>query len=288
MGPRAQELGRRVAVSVAGIPLVLTALYLGGWWFGVVLAAVAMIATAELFGLVAARGGRPFGVAGMAASGAIVLLATAEPTPGGAGAYILAVLVALVLITLTASVWLRWPVGEPQAAVAATLLGSVYVGGTLAFAVFLRHLPATYLPPPVSSSWSAMGFVLLPLLAVWVGDSAAFFAGHAWGRRKLFPVVSPGKTVAGGIAGLIGSTVAGVVVSAGVGVPLPTGALVGAVIGVTAPLGDIAESVLKREAGVKDSGRILPGHGGLLDRMDSLLFSFPVTYGVLALLGMAG
>ena len=84
MGPRAQELGRRVAVSVAGIPLVLTALYLGGWWFGVVLAAVAMIATAELFGLVAARGGRPFGVAGMAASGAIVLLATAEPTPGGA------------------------------------------------------------------------------------------------------------------------------------------------------------------------------------------------------------
>ena len=82
MGPRAHELRRRVAVAVVGIPLVLASLYMGGWWFGVLLAAVAMIATAELFGLVAARGGRPYGVIGMAASGAIVLLATAEPTPG--------------------------------------------------------------------------------------------------------------------------------------------------------------------------------------------------------------
>ena len=295
MGPRAHELRRRVAVAVVGIPLVLASLYMGGWWFGVVLAAVAMIATAELFGLVAARGGRPYGVTGMAASGAIVLLATAEPTPAGAGAYILAVLVALVLITLTASVWLRWPAGEPQAAVAVTLLGSVYVGGTLAFAVFLRNLPTTFSPPSASSSWPAMGFVLLPLVAVWVGDSAAFFAGQAWGRRKLFPEVSPGKTVAGGVAGLIGSTVAGAVVAAltlsplpGAGVSLPTGALIGAVIGVAAPLGDVAESVLKREAGVKDSGHILPGHGGFLDRIDSLLFAFPVAYGVLALLGRVG
>ena len=295
MAPRAHELGRRVAVAVVGIPLVLASLYLGGWWFGVVLAAVAVIASAELFGLVVARGGHPYGVTGMAASGAIVLLATAEPTPAGAGAYILAVLVALVLITLTASVWLRWPAGEPQAAVAATLLGSVYVGGTLSFAVFLRNLPATLAPLSEAASWPAMGFVLLPLVSVWVGDSAAFFAGHAWGRRKLFPEVSPGKTVAGGVAGLIGSTVAGAVVAVltlsslpGAGASISTGALVGAVIGVAAPLGDAAESALKREAGVKDSGRILPGHGGLLDRIDSLLFAFPVAYGVLALLGRAG
>jgi phosphatidate cytidylyltransferase len=295
MGPRDGELGRRVAVAVVGIPLVLASLYMGGWWFGVVLAAAAMIATAELFGLVAARGGRPYGVTGVVASGAIVLLATAEPTPAAAGGYILAVLVALVLITLTASVWLRWPAGEPQAAVAVTLLGTVYVGGTLSFAVFLRNLPATFSPPFVSPSWPAMGFVLLPLVAVWVGDSAAFFAGHAWGRRKLFPEVSPGKTVAGGVAGLICSTVAGAVVAAltlsslpGAGVSPPTGALIGALIGVAAPLGDVAESVLKREAGVKDSGRILPGHGGFLDRLDSLLFAFPVAYGVLALLGRVG
>ena len=289
------EVGRRVAVATVGIPLVLAALYAGGWWFGVVLAGVAMIATSELFGLAAARGVRPFGVAGMLASGAIVLLAAAEPTPVGAGAPILAVLVALVLITLTGSVWFRWPGNEPQAAVAVTLLGSVYVGCTLAFAVFLRNLPATLSPPSSSPSWPAMGFVLLPLVAVWVGDSAAFFAGRAWGQRKLFPVASPGKTVVGGVAGLIGATAAGALVAAftlsrlsgGSGSVL-TGALIGAVIGVAAPLGDVAESVLKREAGVKDSGRLLPGHGGFLDRIDSLLFAFPVAYGMLALLGRTG
>lgn len=295
MGLHDSELRRRVAVAVVGIPLVLVSLYMGGWWFGVVVAAVAMIATAELFGLVAVRGRRPYGITGVAASGAVVLLATAEPTPADAGGYILGVLVALVLITLTASVWLRWPEGKPQAAVAVTLLGSVYVGGTLSFAVFLRNLPSTFSPPVASPSWPAMGFVLLPLVAVWVGDSAAFFVGQAWGRRKLFPAVSPGKTVAGGVAGLIGSTIAGAVVAAltlssipGAGVSPLTGALIGAVIGVAAPLGDVAESVLKREAGVKDSGHILPGHGGFLDRFDSLLFAFPVAYGIFALLGKVG
>ena len=146
MGPRAHELVRRVAVAVVGIPLVLASLYVGGWWFGAVLAAVAMIASAELFGLVVARGGHPYGVTGMAASGAIVLVATAEPTPAGAGAYILAVLVALVLITLTASVWLRWPAGEPQAAVAATLLGSVYVGGRSRLRCFSATCPRHWRP----------------------------------------------------------------------------------------------------------------------------------------------
>ena len=287
----AGELGRRVAVAVVGIPLVLAALYAGGWWFGSVVAAVAALATSELFGLAAARGLRPFAVTGMAASGGIVLLATADPTPAAAAGPILGVLVALVLITLTASVWLRWPAGEPQTAAAVTLLGAVYVGCTLSFAVFLRGLPET-LSPPAPRSWAALGFVLLPLVSVWVGDSAAYFAGRAFGRRKLFPTASPGKTVAGGVAGLIGSAAAGAVVAAftlarlaGSGVSVVEGAWVGAVVGVVGPLGDVAESVLKRAAGVKDSGRLLPGHGGFLDRVDALLFAFPIAYGLIVLLG---
>ena len=275
------ELGRRVAVAAVGIPVVLAALWFGGWALGALIAAAAVLATMELYRLASAQGVQPFAVTGAAGSGAIVLLATAYPTPAQAAAAVLAVLIAVALVALAASVFLRWPGGEPLASVAITLLGPVYVGCTLAFAVFLRSLPA-------------VGFVLLPLVAVWVGDSAAYFAGRAWGKTKLFPAASPGKTVVGGVAGLIGSAVAGALVAAltltrvpGVGVSALAGALVGALIGVAAPLGDVAESVLKREAGVKDSGRLLPGHGGMLDRIDSLLFAFPIAYGVLVLLGVA-
>lgn len=275
------ELGRRVAVAAVGIPAVLAALWIGGWALGVLLAAAAVIATTELYGLAAARGVEPYTVAGAAGSGAIVLIATAHPTPAEAASLVLGVLVAVALVALAASVWLRWPGGEPLASIAVTMLGPVYIGCTLAFASFLRSLPS-------------VGFVLLPLVCVWVCDSAAYFAGRAWGRAKLFPAASPGKTVVGGVAGLIGATVTGAVVAwltlagvPGTGVTVAMGALLGALIGIVAPIGDVSKSVLKREAGVKDSGRILPGHGGVLDRIDALLFVFPVTYGTLVLLGVA-
>ncbi|MSR36054.1 MAG: phosphatidate cytidylyltransferase [Gemmatimonadetes bacterium] len=275
------ELGRRVAVAAVGIPAVLAALWYGSWALGVLVAVAAVIASMELYGLAAAQGLEPFAVTGAAASGAIVLLATAYPTPEQAAPGVLAVLLAVAILTLAASVWLRWPAGHPLASVAVTLLGPVYVGCTLAFALFLRSLPG-------------VGFVLLPLVVVWVGDSAAYFAGRAWGKRKLFPAASPGKTVVGGVAALIGSTLAGTVVAwlaltrvPGPGLSVLGGALIGAFLGVAAPLGDVAESVLKREAGVKDSGRLLPGHGGMLDRVDALLFAFPIAYGLLVLFGVA-
>src|SRR5688572_14810053 len=275
------ELGRRVAVAAVGIPAVLGALWFGGWALGSLIAVCAVLATMELYRLASTQGVQPFAMTGAAGSGAIVLLATAYPTPGQAASPVLAVLIAVALVALAASVFLRWPGGEPLASAAVTLLGPVYIGCTLAFAVFLRFLPA-------------LGFVLLPLVAVWVGDSAAYFAGRAWGRRKLFPAASPGKTVVGGVAGLLGSALSGAVIAAltlgrvpGVGVSAGAGALLGALIGVAGQLGDVAESVLKREAGVKDSGSLLPGHGGMLDRIDSLLFAFPVAYGVLVLLGVA-
>jgi phosphatidate cytidylyltransferase len=285
------DLQKRVLVAVVGIPAVLGALYLGGWLFGVLIAGAAVIATAELYGLAAARGVEPFAATGMAASGAIVLLAAARPTPGEAAPAVLAVLIALTLISLAVSVWLRWPAGEALASVAVTVMGAIYVGCTLAFAVFLRGVATS--APERAETGAALGFVLLPLVCTWVGDSSAYFAGRAWGRAKLFPTASPGKTVVGGVAGLIGSAVAGALVAAALLSALPTlrvsiamGALVGALLGLVTPIGDVAESVLKREAGVKDSGRLLPGHGGFLDRVDALLFAFPAAYALFVVLGV--
>ena len=289
----AGELGRRVAVAVVGVPVVLAAIWVGGWPLAALLAAAAALGAHEFYGLARARGIEPFAGAGIVASGALVLLAQGLGGTYAAWAPAALALVMLLLgACLVAAVWARWPTGEPVTAVALTVAGAAYTGGTLAFGVLLRALPSGvegFSPVP----WHGAAFLLLPLLATWVGDTSAYFAGRAFGRRKLFPLASPGKTVAGGVAGLAGAVAVTVAVAAlalpaggplGVGVPLALA--LGVAMGVAAQLGDVAESVMKRWAGVKDSGTILPGHGGILDRVDALLLSVPVAYGFLALAGV--
>ena len=288
----ASELSRRVAVAAVGIPLVIGALYIGGWALGALVAGAAVIAALEFYRLAEVRGVRPFSALGGAASGALVLLATARPTPDGLGPLFLGVTIAVTLLSLAGAIWLRWPGGDPLAAASITVAGVLYTGGTLAFVPLLRAVTSS-VPGAAAGQIAAMGFVFLPLLTTWAGDTAAYFAGRAWGRTKLAPSVSPGKTVVGAVAGLAGSTAVAVLLSAlalgelrEVGVGLVTAAWIGLLLGAAGQLGDLAESMLKREAGVKDSGKVLPGHGGMLDRIDSLLFSVPTAWGLLALAGV--
>jgi phosphatidate cytidylyltransferase len=134
-------------------------------------------------------------------------------------------------------------------------------------------------PSPRGLAWT-----LVVILATWVGDTVALLLGRQIGRRKLAPVLSPNKTVEGAVAGLIGSALVGSIVFAvtGLGAPL-AGAAAGLLLGVAGQLGDLGESFLKRQAGVKDSGALIPGHGGVLDRIDALLFAFPVGLALAAL-----
>jgi phosphatidate cytidylyltransferase len=230
------------------------------------------VGAAEFFELARLRGERPFAGLGLLAAVAVVLLAAAWPAPMVSAGSAVLVLVGVVVVCLAASIWLRWPGGSPLGSVSVTVTGVLYVGCTLAFIPLLRDLGAAYL--------------LLPLLATWAGDSLAFFAGRTWGKARLAPEASPGKTVVGAVAGLVGSVVAACAISwwtlrdlpPPLAVPVYTAAWMGLVLGAAGQLGDLAESVLKREAGVKDSGRILPGHGGVLDRVDALLFAIPVAW----------
>lgn len=288
-----RELSLRLGVAAVGIPLVLGLIYLGGWPLGVFIALLAGQGTREFYELASASGVRPFTFAGMGASTLVVLLATAYPTVPEAAPLAAGVLMVLTLAGLAASLKLRWPDGEPMAAVSVTVAGVLYVGFPLAFVPVLRWLPATAPGALTGNAWHATAFLLFPIVVIWMGDSAAYFGGRAFGRTRLAPDVSPGKTVEGALLGLVGSVAGAGLVSwwalsrlPFLTVPVATALWMGLLVGVAGQLGDLTESVLKREAGVKDSGRLLPGHGGVLDRTDSLVFGVPLTWLLLRIGGV--
>ncbi|MEE8449308.1 MAG: phosphatidate cytidylyltransferase [Thermodesulfobacteriota bacterium] len=161
--------------------------------------------------------------------------------------------------------------GELVAALANTgliLLGTLYAGLLLTFLIVIRN------------SNQGQELVFLVFLLTWAQDVAAFFVGRAWGSRKLYPRLSPGKTWEGFLAGLLVSALVAVISWPFLvrELSLLVRLFLGLGVGLIGPLGDLFESMIKRSAGAKDSGRLLPGHGGLLDRLDSLLFSAPFAY----------
>ncbi len=292
----AGDLARRVAVAAVGIPAAVVVVYAGGWVLGIVLALVAAGAAAELYRLSALQGARPFVVPGAVLAAAFVLLAVLHGSPREAAPALWGLVLLATLALSAAAIWARGVEGLPLEAVAVTLFGALLTGGGLAYAAFLRALPVPTLTFAVGGGgagpgalgprpWAGTALVFFALVLTWVNDAAGYFAGRAWGRRKLIPAVSPGKTVVGAVAGLVATPVAGViwavfVFGAWLSVPFPAmaGAVGGIVISVVAQVGDLAESLVKREAGVKDSGRLLPGHGGLYDRFDALIFTLPTAF----------
>lgn len=194
-----------------------------------------------------------------------------------------AALAAVVFLAVAgAALWARGVGGRPLASISVTAFGAVYASGMLTFAYLLRH--HRFVVDPAAGS----ALLLYPVILTWLSDTGAYFTGRAFGKTKLMPAVSPGKTRAGAIGALVVTLVASLVYNAIVLRPLAqlalapwTAAIFGVVISAVGQVGDLVESMLKREAGVKDSSRILPGHGGILDRLDSLYFVLPVAYLIL-------
>lgn len=185
-------------------------------------------------------------------------------------------LIAVMLFALS-----RGPEKRPLGAVGITVFGALYAGGLPAFILWLRHNPA------VPDDWAATWLVFLPLATTWICDTAAMAGGALLGGAKLAPALSPKKTWAGALSGAVAALVVapvyGHLVLTWAGLRVPTGALlvIGLLIGTLGQVGDLAESLFKREAGLKDSGGFFPGHGGVLDRLDSLYWAVPLTVLVL-------
>lgn len=259
------ELARRVATAAVALPLLVAALFLGPPWLIVaIIAAAVLVGMWEYVEMMAARG-----LPVEAVTGALGLAAVFTQVAYGWPGFTL--WPALGLVATGSVLWQEGDFGQRVGAAAATLLGVAYLGG-LGGAMAGLALNA----PAGRGGWR----LLLLMGIVMMADSAAYFAGRALGRRKLAPAISPGKTWEGAWASLFGGVLGALTVKF-FGLPeMPVAHAValGLVVAVVGAAGDLCESLLKRWAGVKDSGRLFPGHGGMLDRLDGLLFGAPVLY----------
>ncbi|MBW2459772.1 MAG: phosphatidate cytidylyltransferase [Deltaproteobacteria bacterium] len=286
----AGELTRRVAVAIVGIPTIFLLLYFGGWILGVAVAALAALGAREVYDLAEAKDVRPFRWLGIAGAASLVLTAVALPGFSLLAPWAFGGVSLLAAVSLLLAMPARGSDHGPLGSVSVTVFGVLYVAVPLAFAVLLRALPGRYgWGGPEAAAWVGALVVVLPLAATWIGDSAAYFLGTAFGKAKIAPSISPNKSWVGAVAGLTGSSLAAAVWLLAARPWLPempvlgvgAAAAMGAIMGAGGQAGDFAESLLKREAGVKDSGTIFPGHGGVLDRLDALVFAFPAAYALL-------
>lgn len=260
----------RLIVAAAAIPVVLGAIYFGGYWLFALVALAAVIALHEFWLL--AKPLAPLAPAGHI--GAILALLGAER--GGFEWMVGGLMATLPLAFLLKGISATRQ--APTASISATVLGAVWVGGGLSFVLLLRATPH-----------HGRLALFAVVLAVWAGDTLAYVGGRLLGRHRMAPNTSPGKTWEGFIFGTAATIfVTFVALYKPKGGPFLTIAqsiTLGAVLAVTAPMGDLFESMLKRDAGVKDAGALLGGHGGMLDRLDALLFAVPAAFFTIAAFG---
>ena len=250
----------RIVVAAVGLPIVLGSVYLGGWWV-FSLALVASLVSLHEYWLLA-RPLAPLAPAGYV--GAVLALVGAEV--GGVGWTVGGLFTTFVLAFVLKAI------SEARAAatiaISGTVMGAVWVGGGLAFLILLRELPD-----------HGRLATLTVVLAVWAGDTFAYFGGRLIGRHKMAPATSPGKTWEGLVVGTAATVfVAFVALYHQHFLTIGQSVVLGAVIALASPLGDLFESLLKRDMDVKDTGTLLGGHGGMLDRIDALLFAAPAAY----------
>jgi phosphatidate cytidylyltransferase len=275
---KASSLLLRVASGLVLIPIIVAA----AWWpisTAILVGLCAALGIRELAGILRAGGYAPRTTLGISIG--IALCAAAALQPYTVFDLTGAALAVVVIASLIAEI-ARHDRSTSLQSWALTLAGALYIGWLLSHFILISQIDA-----PLRDGWLAAvnmppgtAWICFTLAITWLQDTAAYFVGRRFGKHRFAPVLSPKKTWEGAIGGFVASILTAMIAVPILGLPvsLPAAALIGAVAGVAGPLGDLAESLIKRQIGIKDSGHLIPGHGGILDRIDSLLFTGPLIY----------
>jgi phosphatidate cytidylyltransferase len=256
------NLWSRILVAIVGLPVVLGAVWLGHWWLFLLAIVAGTIGLHEYYRMT--RPLRPIAIAGHAGLAGILIALQVSTVTWALGAMLATLGLAFLLKGLSGTS------GSATVSVATTLLGPAWIGFGLGFVMLLRAMPD-------DGRLAAMTL----LLAVFADDTFAYLGGRTLGRHKLAPALSPSKTLEGFAVGSIGCvfvTFVALYHDRHTYLSIGQSLIVGLVIAVAAPAGDLFESMLKRDMGVKDSGELLGGHGGMLDRIDAILFASVAAY----------
>jgi phosphatidate cytidylyltransferase len=263
---------QRALSALVFVPLLLIVLVLGEPWFGALIAAFVAVAAWETARLL--RGAGYPAVPWLVIAGALAVAADVASPSWLSGYGDLLIAAAVVAAGIAAFSEKDTKVGF--AAWMATAFGAVYVGLLAALVRLGLAAPAVAASAPAAQLGGQRGWILLVILLVWAFDTGAYLVGIALGKRKFLAHISPSKSYWGLFGGLVACTAVAVAGFWALGQPPVLGLALGPLVGLAAQAGDLAESMLKRSAGAKDSSALIPGHGGILDRVDSFIFAAPV------------
>lgn len=284
-------LAKRIIMGIIGIPIMIWIVILGSPYFTVFFAIIAILALRELYLLLAAKGFAPHSLIGMITGFAWMVLVGIQSVHGPHLLLLILSLAGLATLSLELANSYQDHHAPPAGAVVSTLGGILYVPVMLSNVIVLRTFEAQGAMAPYFTNMNmepGAALVIILFLGVWAGDTFAFFGGMAFGKTPLMPHISPKKTVEGAVIGAIGSIASMMV---GTYFLMPAFPLWIMIIGsvfltLFAPIGDLVESMIKRDAHVKDSSELIPGHGGAFDRFDSMLFAAPIFNGFMYIVSM--
>jgi len=284
----------RLLTAAVLIPAVIALIVQGGLVYLGAIIVIVLLGQREFYRLIEDKGANPIAVYGMAAGAALPVVAYLG------NEYSATLILTATLLAVMVRAVGRAQVAQALVSVSGTFFGVCYVGWLLSHAIVLRNFDHAASARFGSEAVAALGivpesgifFMLFALTCVVLCDAGAYFAGHAWGRRKFAPKISPSKTVEGALGGVVAGTAGGVVTKLifdffwpemSRALPWVAAVPMAVVVSVAGMVGDLVESLLKRDAQTKDTGHLLPGMGGVLDRIDSPLLGIPIMYYMLLL-----